>query len=66
MSNTRRIDFRVSRNDYERIINNAQAKGYSTISAYLRSIALDKDIFLESKVLETNNNVKKILQVLEK
>ena len=66
MSNNRRIDFRVSRNDYERIINNAQAKGYATVSAYLRSIALEKDLFLESKVIETNNNVKKILQLLEK
>ena len=66
MSNTRRIDFRVSRNDYERIVNNTKAKGHATLSSYLRSLALEKDLFIEGKILETNSLIKKILQILEK
>lgn len=52
MNKTRTIQFRVTRDQYERIINNARAKGYLNISAYLRDLALNKDLVFEKKFNE--------------
>ncbi len=61
MVKTRLIQFRVSGNEYERIRNNAHAKGYSTIASYLRSVALGKDLFTETNITEIHRMVKEIL-----
>ena len=58
----RRIEFRVTKNEYERFINIAQAKGFSTVAAYLRSIALGNDLFTETKIAEIHQMVKEILE----
>lgn len=43
------ILFRVTQSQYERIQNNAQAKGHKTTASYLRDIALNKDIVFEKR-----------------
>ena len=43
------IIIRVTRNQHDRIKNNASAKGYKTISAYLRSLALEHDLSFNRK-----------------
>jgi len=49
MKKLKRIEIRVTKNQYERITSNAQAAGYVTISNFLRDRALseaEKPIFL--------------------
>ncbi|MBI4440020.1 hypothetical protein HY638_03535 [Candidatus Woesearchaeota archaeon] len=41
MGKVRRLHFRVTDEQYARIKNNSAAKGYATVSSYLRSISLD-------------------------
>ena len=60
MNKTRFIQFRVTRNQYERITINANAKGYVNISAYLRDLALNKDMVFERKFNEIYEVITKI------
>ena len=62
MVKLRRVEFRVTKNEYERFINTAHAKGFSTVAAYLRSIALGNDLFTETKISEIYQMVKQILE----
>lgn len=48
-SKTRYIQVRVSPEQYERIRNNAQAKGFKTVSSFIRNILLEKDLLFEQK-----------------
>ena len=52
MAKTRYIQVRLTNNQYERICNNAQAKGYRTLSSYLRHVALDRDLIFDKHFLE--------------
>ncbi|MFC1741606.1 hypothetical protein ACFL3V_03670 [Nanoarchaeota archaeon] len=49
MAKTRMILFRVTQSQYERIQNNAQAKGHTSVASYLRYTALDKDLVFEKR-----------------
>jgi len=62
---TRLIQFRVNENEFLRIKNNVQATGHSTISAYLRDLALSKGLILETKVIETNKLVHDIFGMVK-
>jgi len=57
MVNNKVVVTRVTRNQFERIKVNAQAKGYKTISDYLRSLALDKDIIFDKKFNELYDKI---------
>jgi len=46
------IQVRVTREQYERIKNKAQAKGFKTISSFIRKLALEKDLLFEQKFEE--------------
>ena len=52
MVRVRTIQIRLKRGQYERIKNDTSAKGFSSMSAYLRYLALDKDESLHRKVNE--------------
>jgi hypothetical protein len=56
---TGRIVFRVTKDQYRRIALNAEAKGHVTISGYLRDVALNKDRFIEQKIIEIHRIVTK-------
>lgn len=45
----RYIQIRVSPEQYERIRNKAQAKGYKTLTAFLLHLALEKDLVFEQR-----------------
>jgi hypothetical protein len=49
MAKTRMILFRVTQSQYERILNNAQAKGHKTLASYLRDTSLNKDMVFEKR-----------------
>lgn len=59
------LKFRITKNQLEQIRNEAQAKGYVAVASYLRDLALKRSGFIESKIVETNENVKKILGALQ-
>ena len=49
MVNNKVVVTRVTKNQFERIKVNAQAKGYKTISQYVRSLMLEHDLVFEKK-----------------
>lgn len=59
------IIFRVTNDQFERILNNKTAYGHITIASYLRYLALEKSFFIDSKIVETNKLVKEILGKLD-
>jgi phosphoribosylformylglycinamidine (FGAM) synthase PurS component len=50
MTKNRVIIVRVTKAQYERIINNAEAKGHRTISDYIRSSVLGFDMVTETRI----------------
>jgi len=49
MTNHKYLFVRITKNQHERIKINAEAKGFKTISGYIRSLALEKDIVFEKR-----------------
>jgi len=63
---TRDLRIRVSKDQYDRIINNMQSKNYKTLAHYVRDMSLGKGLFSENIILENNKLLKEILQILKK
>jgi len=53
------VKFLVNKDQRERIKNNASIKGYKTVSAYLRDLALNRDIRFETMLIEIHKEVVK-------
>ena len=51
------IFVRVTKNQHERIKNNAEAKGFKSVSAYVRSLTLEHDLSFERKFNELYTKV---------
>jgi thermostable 8-oxoguanine DNA glycosylase len=51
------VKFLVDREQLARLKANASAKGYKTLSAYLRNLALDRDIAFEKMIIEIHREV---------
>ena len=49
MRKNRRVHFRLTTQQYERLKNIAEVKGFGNISDYLRYTALEKDLDFEEK-----------------
>lgn len=49
MRKNKRIHFRITTQQHERLKNLAEAKGFTKISEYLRYVALEKDLEFEEK-----------------
>ena len=64
MARVRSIRFRVSKIEYERILNNMTARGFPTVSGYLRSLALERDQWIESKIYEIHETVLETRQIV--
>lgn len=56
------IRFRVSSEEHDRIKNEAKTSGYVTISSYLRELVLKRNLLIETKILETNHLVRKLIE----
>ena len=52
MSKIFAIQFRTTRDQYERIKDNARVKGFRNLTDYLRFVALEKNSVVENKILE--------------
>ena len=51
------IQIRATANQFNRIKNNAQAKGFSSVSAYLRDISLKNNLILEQQIAEIHKTI---------
>ena len=52
MVKIRTIQMRLTRQQYDRIKNDCSVKGFSSLSAYIRHLALDRDDSLARKISE--------------
>ena len=59
MASNHIIKFLVNKDQLERIKNNASIKGYKTVSAYLRDLALNRDMRFEAMLIEIHREVVK-------
>lgn len=57
MVRIRTIQVRLSRQEYDRIKNDSVSKGFSTLSSYLRYLALYRDQAICRKILEIHESV---------
>ena len=53
----RSLAVRLTKNQHERVETNAQTKGFKTLSSYIRSLALEKDIVFDKKFDELYNKI---------
>ena len=60
MSKTRYVQVRVNQDQFERIKNNASAKGSKTTAEYLRYAVLEKPLIFERKFEEMYQTIMKI------
>ena len=58
MVNNRTIQIRLSKDQYERIKNYSRMKGFTSLSGYLRFVALDQDFLLQQKIYEIHRDRK--------
>jgi Arc/MetJ-type ribon-helix-helix transcriptional regulator len=54
---------RITKYQYERIKNQVDAKGYRSVSAYIRDLALQPN-YLETKIIEIDKSIKEILDAI--
>ena len=52
MVSTRAIQVRMTKDQHERIKNNSKAKGFNSLSAYMRYVALDQDFIIQQKICD--------------
>ena len=64
MVKNREIRVRVTKDQLERIQMNAQAKGFKTVSGYLRSLCLEHNRLIEDKILENNRMLREMMDNL--
>jgi len=53
----RTIQIRLTKDQYERIKNNSRIKGFSSLSSYLRYVALNQDFVLHQRILEIHGHL---------
>jgi deoxyribodipyrimidine photolyase len=58
------IYVRASRQEYERMRDAMNARGFSSMSSYLRTIGMDRDLWMEKKLQETNLLVRELHKVI--
>lgn len=57
MAKTRYVQVRANQDQFERIKNNASAKGYKTTAAYIRDLALEKNLVFERQFNELQKEI---------
>ncbi len=57
MVKIRTVQVRMTRDQYERIKNNSKVKGFNSLSAYLRYVALEQDFVLRQKISEIHDHL---------
>ncbi len=53
----RTVQVRLTRDQYERLKNNAHARGFDSLSSFVRHVTLHHDALLEKKVFEIHEHL---------
>jgi len=53
----RTIQVRMTKDQYERVRNNTEVKGFHSMSAFMRFAALERDFIVEKKIIEIHNHL---------
>lgn len=48
----RAVQVRFTRDQHERLKQNAEQKGFPSIATYVRWVSLQQDVFLEQRIME--------------
>lgn len=64
MVKTRDITLRVTIEEHERIKNTAYAKGFPTISAFIRDFALRNPLIVKARIVDIDKRTKNIEKML--
>lgn len=65
MPKNKQLIIRVTNDQFDRIRLNAQAKGFKTITGYIRYTCLEHNQNVESKILENNKILKELAEVIK-
>ena len=65
MGKSRLFQMRLSSEQFEQIKKDAFMKGHSSVSSYVREVILKRGWSIDSKIVETNINVRRLLELLE-
>jgi len=57
MKKLRSIQFRVTKDEFEKIKNNAMIKGFCSTSGYVRYCALDQEMIIAQKIHEMHSHL---------
>jgi len=57
MVKIRTVQVRMTRDQYEKMKNNSKVKGFNSLSAYLRYVALEQDFVLRQKLSEIHDHL---------
>lgn len=60
-----RFELRLSTYELEELRLKTKARGFATVSALLRHMALKHDIVMETKIIETNKIVRELLDIIK-
>jgi len=58
------VRMRITNDQLDRIKMGMQAKGFKTLSGYMRYLCLEYNQYLEAKILENNKILKEIVKIL--
>ena len=64
MSKVYSVVFRVTFNERERIRNNSQAKGYPTVSSFMRSVTLRNPLTVELRIVDMDKRMRHVEKML--
>ena len=65
MVRVKKVDIRLRKDEYEKIVECSISKGYDNISAYVRAVVLGRDFFMDKTIMETNAVVKKMMEKMQ-
>jgi hypothetical protein len=54
---TRAVQVRLSRDQHARVRQNSESRGFASVAAYLRYVALDQDFALYQKICEIHQSL---------
>jgi len=59
------VRMRITKDQLDRIRMSMQAKGFKTLSGYMRYSCLEYNQYLEAKILENNKLLKEIISIIK-
>jgi hypothetical protein len=61
----RQMYFRLKEDEYQQVLKRSKEKGFVSVSEYVRACALERELFIQEKVIDTNKKVNQIITILK-